>query len=92
MLDVEYTSKFKRDARKMGKRGVDLAKLDDLILKLRKGEALPERCHDHLLSGAYIGHRECHIEPDWLLVYRIDQSKLVLTAVRTGSHGDLFGM
>ena len=58
---------------------------------LLAGETLPEKMRDHELAGSYYGHRECHIEPDWLLIYRIDHGELILTAVRTGTHSDLFG-
>lgn len=92
MLDVAFTSQFKKDMKRKRKQGADIAKIDEIILALRKGEKLPDRNRDHELSGAYKGHRECHIEPDWLLVYRIDRDMLILTAVRTGSHSDLFGM
>ena len=92
MLDLAYTSKFKKDVKAKRKQGADLSKLDAAILSLRSGEALPESMRDHTLSGVYRGHRECHIEPDWLLVYRIDKDALVLTAVRTGSHSDLFNL
>ncbi len=92
MLDLAYTSKFKKDVKAKRKQGVDLSKLDAAILSLRSGEALPENMRDHALSGVYRGHRECHIESDWLLVYRIDKDALVLTAVRTGSHSDLFNL
>lgn len=92
MLDLAYTAKFKRDVRTQRKRGADLSKLDAAILSLRKGEALPPNMRDHALSGVYRGHRECHIQPDWLLIYRIDEDALILTAVRTGSHSDLFDL
>ena len=92
MLDVSYTSKFKKDVRRMRKQGKDLAKLDELILMLRRGETLPSKMRDHYLSGSYFGHRECHIEPDWLLIYRVELDVLTLTAVRTGTHADFFGL
>lgn len=92
MLDVAFTSQFKKDMKRKRKQGADLAKIDAVITALRKGERLPDRYRDHSLSGTYCGHRECHIEPDWLLIYRIDQSMLVLTAVRTGSHSELLGV
>lgn len=92
MLDLEFTSQFKKDVRRRRKQGADLAKLDTVITLLRKGEKLPERNRDHELSGVYRGHRECHVEPDWLLIYRIDRDALVLTAVRTGSHSELLGI
>lgn len=55
------------------------------------GETLPEKNKDHELTGDWVGHRECHVQPDWLLIYRIDDDVLVLTLSRTGSHSDLFG-
>ncbi len=65
--------------------------LDDIIRALSRGEPLPEKNKDHALSGSWEGHRECHILPDWLLVYRIEDDVLVLTLTRTGTHSDLFG-
>ncbi|MEC4184887.1 type II toxin-antitoxin system YafQ family toxin [Adlercreutzia sp. R21] len=85
------TSKFKKDARRALKRGKNVRKLDEAIDRLLAGESLPESMRDHELVGNYAGHRECHIEPDWLLIYRIDHGHLILTAVRTGTHSDLFG-
>ena len=92
MLDVAFTSQFKKDMKRKRKQGAELAKIDEVITMLRSGESLPERNRDHALSGTYRGHRECHIEPDWLLIYRIDSNLLVLTAVRTGSHSELLGI
>ena len=65
--------------------------LDDIIRALSRGDTLPEKDKDHALSGGWIGHRECHIQPDWLLIYRIEDDILVLTLARTGTHSDLFG-
>ena len=65
--------------------------LDDIIRALSRGDTLPEKNKDHALSGDWIGHRECHIQPDWLLIYRIENDILVLTLARTGTHSDLFG-
>lgn len=90
MLDVVYTSQFKKDARRKRKQGAKIEKLDAAITALRKEEKLSPSMHDHELAGTYKGHRECHIEPDWLLIYKIDGDELILTAVRTGSHSDLF--
>ena len=70
---------------------MDMDLLDDIIRKLARGEALPDKNKDHDLSGDWVGHRECHILPDWLLIYKIDESVLVLTLTRTGTHSDLFG-
>ena len=67
-----------------------MQKLDDVLQMLCAEKQLPERHRDHALVGDYIGFRECHIMPDWLLVYAIDKGKLILTASRTGSHSDLF--
>ncbi len=92
MLDIRYTPQFKKDIKKKRKQGSDLEKLDKVILALRKQDLLPERNRNHELSGVYRGHRECHIEPDWLLMYRVDEDSVVLTAVRTGSHSELLGM
>ena len=90
-LTIKWTSKFKKEYKRAIKRGRDISLLDDVIAKLSKGETLPVTMHDHELDGEYAGNRECHIQPDWLLVYRIDVDVLVLTLTRTGSHSDLFG-
>ena len=73
------------------KRHLDIDLLDDIIRKLASSEQLPEKNKDHALTGNWVGHRECHIQPDWLLVYRIENDLLVLTLSRTGTHSDLFG-
>lgn len=72
------------------KRGLDIKLLDEVITTLAMGLSLPEKNRDHALTGNWIGHRECHIMPDWLLVYRIEDDVLVLTLSRTGTHSDLF--
>ena len=92
MLSLAYTSQFKKDVRRRRRQGADLERLGEGITLLRKGEVLGERFRDHALAGRLGGHRECHIGPDWLLVYRIDDTRLILTAVRTGSHAELFGL
>jgi mRNA interferase YafQ len=74
----------------MRKRGKDKKKLEDTLDMLIKGIPLSKDYHDHELQGRYIGFRECHIEPDWLLIYAINQEELILVASRTGSHSDLF--
>ena len=89
-LNVIWTTHFKKDYRKASKRNLPIGLLDDLIRKLAAGEKLPEKNRDHALSGNWAGFRECHILPDWLLIYRIEADILVLTLVRTGTHGDLF--
>lgn len=90
MLDLIFTTKFKKDYKRMRKRGKDKKKLEDTLDILMKGIPLSKDYHDHELQGRYIGFRECHIEPDWLLIYAINQEKLILVASRTGSHSDLF--
>jgi mRNA interferase YafQ len=81
-------AQFKRDVKLAERRGKDLAKLRELILLLVEGDPLPPRYKDHSLSGNWKHHRDCHIEPDWLLLYKIDGDDLYL--VRTGTHSDLF--
>ncbi len=90
MLKLHPTSKFKKDLKRIKKRGYDINKLNEVITMLLAEEELPKTYLDHPLSGNYIGFRECHISPDWLLIYAIDNDKLVLTASRTGTHTDLF--
>ena len=83
-----YTRQFARDIRRMKKRGKDLHKLKTLIETLLAGTPLNPRCHDHSLIGHFKGRRECHIEPDWLLIYKSTDDEVILE--RTGSHVDLF--
>lgn len=90
MLDVVLSNRFKRDLRLAQKRGYDLALLENVVDTLSRQENLPERNRDHALTGDYIGFRECHILPDWLLIYRIEEHELILFLSRTGSHADLF--
>lgn len=90
MLRIEYHTKFKRDVKLIKKRGYDLKKLEDVIRKLADEEPLPPKYRDHFLSGDYSGFRECHIQPDWLLIYRIERDVLTLALSRTGTHSDLF--
>ena len=90
MYSLRTTSRFRKDYKLMQKRGLDMTRLDTVITMLASGETLDESYHDHPLSGDYSGHRECHIAPDWLLVYYKQEDILVLTLVRTGSHSDLF--
>ncbi len=88
--DIVWTTKFKKDYKLAIKRHLNIDLLDDIIRILSRGEILPEQFRDHELSGNWAGHRECHIQPDWLLIYRIDDSVLVLTLVRSGTHNELF--
>lgn len=86
---IKRTSQFKKDVKLMLKQGKDLQKLLDVIELLQKGDVLPENLHDHALTGNWAGTRECHIEPDWLLIYEKCESVLILTLLRTGSHSTL---
>ena len=92
MLRIEYSTRMKHDVKLMKKRGKDMHKLTDLLMLLASGNPLPEAYRDHALSGQWKGTRECHIEPDWLLMYVLHDDVLVLTATATGSHADLFGI
>lgn len=87
---VKPTSKFQKDLKKVQKRGYDISLLTDVIKKLANGEELPARNRDHVLSGDFAGLRECHVTPDWLLVYEIDDESIILYLTRTGTHSDLF--
>lgn len=90
MLKIKYHTSFKKDYKRILKRGYDIKLLEEIIEKLANGETLPEKNRDHNLSGNYGGCRECHITPDWLLIYEIDNGELILYLTRTGSHSDLF--
>jgi len=90
MLDVRYSTRFKKDFKACVKRGYKMALLQQVIDTLRIPDALPVKNRDHNLSGNYSGYRECHIEPDWLLIYKQTDTELRLD--RTGTHADLFGM
>ena len=88
---IKYTNQFKKDYKLAQKRGLNIQLLKDIVSKLANKEPVEEKNRDHALSGNWVGHRECHILPDWLLIYRIEEDVLVLTLTRTGSHSDLFG-
>ena len=90
MLKVRYSSKFKKDFKVIIKRGYNISLFEEVLTLLREETPLPEKYNDHALKGNYIGHRECHITPDWLLIYQIIESELVLYLSRTGTHSDLF--
>ena len=89
--ELILTGKFKKSLKLAKKRGLDLKLLDKVITMLQNDIPLEEKYRDHELKGKYQGFRECHIQPDWLLVYRIEDDVLVLTLARTGTHSDLFG-
>lgn len=88
--NVRPTTRFRKDLKLMVKRGLDPAQLSEVIKRLARGERLPEKYSDHALRGEYQGCRECHIQPDWLLVYEQDDKDLYLYLIRTGTHSDLF--
>ena len=87
---VRPTKKFQKDLKRVQRRGYDLSLLTEILKKLANGESLPEKNRDHLLTGNFSGCRECHITPDWLLVYEIYEEELLLYMTRTGTHSDLF--
>jgi mRNA interferase YafQ len=90
MLEIVFTNKMKRDAKLMKKRGKDMSKLTETLRLLASRAPIPERYKDHQLSGNLKDFRECHIEPNWLLMYQIFKDKLILSASGTGTHSDLF--
>lgn len=89
MKKISRTNKFKKDVKKMKKRGKSFDVFKQVIQQLAQGELLDEKFRDHKLRGNYVGTRECHIEPDWLLIYEDHDNELIL--IRTGTHSDLFG-
>ena len=82
------TTVFERDLRRVEKQGKDLDKLEEVVTLLQAQQPLPPRCRPHTLRGNWVGHRDCHVQPDWLLLYRVTETELIL--VRTGSHAELF--
>lgn len=90
MLKIKYHSKFKKDIKTIKKRNYDLSKLQKVIEILAEEKTLPAKYKEHSLTGIYQDFRECHILPDWLLIYRIDKDILTLVLSRTGTHSDLF--
>ena len=89
-LQLASTTQFKKDYKRAKKRGLDMGELRVVLGLLCEQQPLGEKHRDHALTGPYKGFRECHIRPDWLLIYAIDGERLVLTASRTGTHADLF--
>ncbi|MGN1044170.1 MAG: type II toxin-antitoxin system YafQ family toxin [Acutalibacteraceae bacterium] len=90
MYIVRPTAKFQKDIKRIKKRGYDISLLTDILKKLSAGKPLPEKNKDHSLSGNFEGCRECHITPDWLLIYKISRNSIYLYLTRTGTHSDLF--
>lgn len=89
LLTLRQATKFRRDVKRLKRQGVDLAQLQAVIVTLVAEKTLAERYRDHGLVGNWRGFRECHIQPDWLLIYRVEDNELQLA--RTGSHAELFG-
>ena len=89
-LGLRKTRQFEKDLKRMAKRGMPLLELETVIDRLLEQTPLPEKYRDHPLVGDYAGFRECHVRPDWLLIYMVQADRLVLTCMRTGTHSDLF--
>ncbi len=89
-LNVKYSNKFKRSLRLAVKRGFDISLLEDIVEKIKTRIPLDTKYKDHELKGRWNGFRECHIQPDWLLIYLIEEDILTLTLIDTGTHSDLF--
>ncbi|MBE6991528.1 MAG: type II toxin-antitoxin system YafQ family toxin [Ruminococcaceae bacterium] len=90
MYSIRPTTKFQKDLKRIQKRGYNISLLTQVIRLLAAGETLPEKNKDHPLAGDYTGCRECHVAPDWLLIYEISGNDLILYLTRTGTHSDLF--
>ena len=90
MLTIRYEKSFKKDYKRIKRRGYDPFLMEEVIDLLVWEKPLPEKYKDHWLTGDYVGFRECHITPDWLLVYQIKDDELILVLSRTGTHSDLF--
>lgn len=88
MLNPVYTTRFEKDLKKMKKRGCNLSKIKTVMMSLIEEKPLSEQMRDHLLRGNFKDRRECYLEPDWLLIYRLDEDKIIFE--RTGTHADLF--
>ncbi|MBE2180943.1 MAG: type II toxin-antitoxin system YafQ family toxin [Chthoniobacterales bacterium] len=88
MKAIYETSQFRKDLKKLRKQGKDIDKLKAIVSRITAGQPLEARCRDHALTGSLKGSRDCHIEPDWLLIYRVDDESLFLE--RSGTHSDLF--
>ena len=90
MLTIRYHNSFKKDYKKIIKRHLNIHDMETVIDMLANEQPLPEKYKDHALTGDWKGFRECHIQPDWLLIYEINNNELILYLTRTGSHSDLF--
>ena len=90
MMEIKTTSKFRKDLKQAKKKGLNIALLEKVVDDLAAGRKLDDKHHDHALVGKWVSFRECHIQPDWLLIYKISDNSLILTLTRTGSHSELF--
>jgi len=90
MMEIKTTSKFRKDLKQAKKKGLNIALLEKIVDDLAAGKKLDDKHHDHALVGNWVSFRECHIQPDWLLIYKISDNSLILTLTRTGSHSELF--
>ena len=90
MLEIVLSNRFKRDLKRVVRRGRDAALLENVVNALAEKRLLAESNRDHALTGDWMGYRECHIQPDWLLIYKVHESDLILLLMRTGTHADLF--
>ena len=88
--NILYSKQFKKDVERIAKRGLDLEELKNVIRMLQQGKKLDAKYKNHPLAGEFEGTFDCHIKPDWILVYSLDDTDLVLTCIRTGTHSDLF--
>ncbi|MCL2357009.1 MAG: type II toxin-antitoxin system YafQ family toxin [Defluviitaleaceae bacterium] len=90
LYKVEQSNQFKRELKIIRRRGYDVSALNEVVNELADGKPLSPKYKDHALKGNWKGYRECHITPDWLLIYKIEANVLILTLQRTGTHSDLF--
>ena len=90
MLEIVLSNRFKRDLKRVVRRGRDAALLENVVNALAERRPLAESNRDHALTGDWMGYRECHIQPDWLLIYKVHENDLILLLMRTGTHADLF--
>ena len=90
MLMIDYTKTFRKDFQKCKKRGLDVSLIESVLEMIINDKPLPSRYRNHILSGNYSGCRECHIKPDWIMIYRIDFERNMVILLRTGTHSDLF--
>ncbi|MBQ4509015.1 MAG: type II toxin-antitoxin system YafQ family toxin [Paludibacteraceae bacterium] len=91
VYDIKTSKQYERDVKLAVRRGLDIEQLLDVVRLLRAGELLPAKCHNHFLHGDYKGYWECHINPDWLLLYEKDTEIRIISLYRTGTHSDIFG-